>query len=74
MNRHVEKEATQQELAETSLNLLGLGLREPIESSGVLLYAARNVRAIAHMPWRLIPGTFVILAVPTFSGRARAGD
>lgn len=54
-------------LAETSLSFLGLGLREPIESWGVLLYAAQNVRAIAHMPWLLIPGIFVILAVLAFN-------
>ena len=54
-------------LAETSLSFLGLGLREPIESWGVLLYSAQNVRAIAHMPWLLIPGIFVILAVLAFN-------
>lgn len=54
-------------LAETSLSFLGLGLREPIESWGVLLYAAQNIRAIAHMPWLLIPGIFIILAVLAFN-------
>jgi peptide/nickel transport system permease protein len=54
-------------LAETSLSFLGLGLREPVESWGVMLYAAQNVRAIAHSPWLLIPGLFVILAVLAFN-------
>ena len=54
-------------LAETSLSFLGLGLREPIESWGVLLYAAQNIRSIAHMPWLLIPGLFVVLAVLAFN-------
>ncbi|MEX2542934.1 MAG: ABC transporter permease [Trueperaceae bacterium] len=54
-------------LAETALSFLGLGLREPVESWGVLLYAAQNVRSIAHMPWLLIPGIFVIIAVLAFS-------
>ena len=54
-------------LAETSLSFLGLGLREPVESWGVLLYAAQNVRSIAHMPWLLIPGSFVVLAVLAFN-------
>jgi peptide/nickel transport system permease protein len=54
-------------LAETSLSFLGLGLRDPVESWGVLLYAAQNVRSIAHMPWLLIPGLFVVLAVLAFN-------
>jgi len=54
-------------LAETSLSFLGLGLREPIESWGVLLYSAQNIRSIAQMPWLLIPGAFVIVAVLAFN-------
>jgi len=54
-------------LAETALSFLGLGLREPVESWGVMLYAAQNIRAIAHSPWLLIPGVFVILAVLAFN-------
>jgi peptide/nickel transport system permease protein len=54
-------------LAETSLSFLGLGLREPVESWGVLLFAAQNVRSIAHMPWLLIPGLFVIIGVLAFN-------
>lgn len=54
-------------LAETALSFLGLGLREPVESWGVLLYAAQNIRSIAHMPWLLIPGSFVVLAVLAFN-------
>lgn len=54
-------------LAETSISFLGLGLREPVESWGVLLYSAQNIRSIAHMPWLLIPGLFVIAAVLAFN-------
>ncbi len=54
-------------LAETSLSFLGLGLREPVESWGVLLYAAQNIRSIAHMPWLLIPGLFIVIAVLAFN-------
>lgn len=54
-------------LAETSLSFLGLGLREPVESWGVLLFAAQSVRAIDQAPWLLIPGVFVILAVLAFN-------
>ncbi|MBM3596708.1 MAG: ABC transporter permease [Alphaproteobacteria bacterium] len=54
-------------LAETSLSFLGLGLREPIESWGVLLYAGQNIRSLAHLPWLLIPGLFVIVAALAFN-------
>ncbi|NRB18411.1 MAG: ABC transporter permease [Rhodobacteraceae bacterium] len=54
-------------LAETSLSFLGLGLREPVESWGVLLFAAQNVRTLAHTPWLLIPGLFVVIAVLAFN-------
>ena len=54
-------------LAETALSFLGLGLREPVESWGVLLSGAQNVRALAHTPWLMIPGIFVVVAVLAFS-------
>ena len=54
-------------LAETSLSFLGLGLREPIESWGVLLFAGQNIRSLAHLPWLLIPGLFVIVAALAFN-------
>jgi peptide/nickel transport system permease protein len=54
-------------LAETSLSFLGLGLREPIVSWGVLLYSAQNIRTLAELPWLLISGLFVIIAVLAFN-------
>lgn len=50
-------------LAETSLSFLGLGLRSPINSWGVLLEEAQNIRSIATAPWLLLPGLMVIVAV-----------
>ncbi len=50
-------------LAETALSFLGLGLRSPINSWGVLLQEAQNVRAVATAPWLLLPGFAVIAAV-----------
>ncbi len=50
-------------LAETTLSYLGLGLRSPINSWGVLLQEATNVRAVATAPWLLAPGVMVVLAV-----------
>ena len=50
-------------LSETSLSFLGVGLRAPIVSWGVLLQEAQNIRAVATAPWLLIPGIAVVLAV-----------
>jgi peptide/nickel transport system permease protein len=50
-------------LSETSLSFLGLGLRYPAISWGVLLKEAQNIRAVATAPWLLIPGMAVVLAV-----------
>ncbi len=54
-------------LGETSLSFLGLGLRPPIVSWGVLLKNAQNVRTVALHPWLLIPGLFIIIVVLTFN-------
>jgi len=50
-------------LSETSLSFLGLGLRYPAISWGVLLQDAQNVRTVALAPWLLAPGATVVLAV-----------
>jgi len=50
-------------LSETSLSFLGLGLRPPIVSWGVLLQEAQNVRSVATAPWLLLPGIAVVIAV-----------
>jgi peptide/nickel transport system permease protein len=50
-------------LAETALSFLGLGLRPPVVSWGVLLQEAQNVRAVATAPWLLIPGLAVVVTV-----------
>lgn len=54
-------------LAETSLSFIGLGLRAPVISWGVLLQDAQNIQAIALYPWLFTPVAFVILAVMAFS-------
>lgn len=53
-------------LAETALSFLGLGLRSPATSWGVLLTEAQNVQAVAVHPWLLTPVVFVIVAVLAF--------
>jgi peptide/nickel transport system permease protein len=54
-------------LGETVLSFLGLGLRHPVSSWGVLLQDAQNVRTIASYPWLLIPIAFVVLTVLAFN-------
>ena len=54
-------------LGETALSFLGLGLRPPITSWGVLLKEAQNVQAVALHPWLLTPVIFVILTVLSFN-------
>jgi peptide/nickel transport system permease protein len=54
-------------IAETSLSFLGLGLRPPAMSWGVLLQQAQNIQAVAISPWLLIPAFPVIIAVLAFN-------
>jgi peptide/nickel transport system permease protein len=54
-------------LAESALSFLGLGIRAPLTSWGVLLQEAQNVQTIALYPWLLIPGLFVATAVLAFN-------
>jgi peptide/nickel transport system permease protein len=54
-------------LGETALSFLGLGLRPPVVSWGVLLNAAQNVRTVAQYPWMLTPVIFVVLTVLAFN-------
>jgi peptide/nickel transport system permease protein len=50
-------------LAETALSFLGIGLRAPVVSWGVLLQEAQNVNTVATAPWLLLPGVAVVVAV-----------
>lgn len=54
-------------LAETGLSFIGLGLRAPAISWGVLLQEAQNVRSIYFAPWVLTPGIAVVIAVLAFN-------
>ena len=54
-------------LGETALSFLGLGLRPPVTSWGVLLQEAQSVHIVANHPWLLLPVFFVILAVLAFN-------
>jgi peptide/nickel transport system permease protein len=54
-------------LGETALSFLGLGLRPPITSWGVLLNEAQNINAVALYPWLMLPVVPVILVVLAFN-------
>ena len=54
-------------LGETALSFLGLGLRPPVTSWGVLLSEAQNISAVALYPWLMIPGLAVVIVVLAFN-------
>ena len=55
-------------VAETALSFLGIGLKAPVVSWGVLLQDAQNVRTIATAPWLLIwPSAAVVLTVLAYN-------
>lgn len=54
-------------IAETSLSFLGLGMRPPAVSWGVLLQAAQQIQAVALTPWLLLPAVPVVVAVLAFN-------
>lgn len=54
-------------LGETALSFLGLGLRPPITSWGVLLNEAQNINVVALYPWLMLPVVPVIIVVLTLN-------
>jgi len=54
-------------IAETSLSFLGLGIRSPATSWGVLLQEAQQIQNVVLYPWLLIPLLFVVLTVLAFN-------
>jgi peptide/nickel transport system permease protein len=54
-------------LGETALSFLGLGLRPPITSWGILLTEARSISIIALYPWLLFPVVPVVLVILAFN-------
>ena len=54
-------------LGETALSFLGLGLRPPITSWGVLLNEAQNINVVALYPWLMLPVVPVILVILAFN-------
>lgn len=54
-------------LAETALSYLGLGLRPPITSWGVLIQESQNFQTISLYPWLFIPAAFIAITILAFS-------
>lgn len=54
-------------LGETALSFLGLGLRPPVVSWGVLLQECLNIDIVANYPWLLMPVIFIIITVLCFN-------
>jgi len=54
-------------LGETALSFLGLGLRPPVTSWGVLLNESQNINVVALYPWLMYPVVPVILIILAFN-------
>jgi len=54
-------------LGETSLSFLGLGLRPPLVSWGVLLQDCMDIKAVSYYPWLMAPVVAIILTVLCFN-------
>jgi peptide/nickel transport system permease protein len=54
-------------LGETSLSFLGLGLRVPIVSWGVMLQDCLSIQTVANYPWLLMPVVLIVLTVLAFN-------
>jgi len=54
-------------LGEAGLSFLGLGIREPQSSWGLMLAQAQDITVLKHYPWLLIPGVFLFIAVLAFN-------
>jgi peptide/nickel transport system permease protein len=54
-------------LGESALSFLGLGIKPPMTSWGLLLNQVREVQVLKHYPWLLTPGSFIILSVLCFN-------
>jgi len=54
-------------LGETALSFLGLGIRPPMTSWGLLLNEAQHVRVLLQQPWLLTPAIFVVATIISFN-------
>lgn len=54
-------------IGESSISFLGLGIKEPMTSWGLLLKDAQSMDILLNQPWLMIPGVFIILSVLAFN-------
>jgi peptide/nickel transport system permease protein len=54
-------------LGETALSFLGLGIRPPITSWGVLLNEAQSINVVVLYPWLMLPMVPVFVVVLAFN-------
>jgi peptide/nickel transport system permease protein len=54
-------------LGESALSFLGLGIKEPMTSWGLLLQDAQSFEALRLYPWLLTPGLMIVVAVLAFN-------
>jgi peptide/nickel transport system permease protein len=54
-------------IGESSISFLGLGVKEPMTSWGLLLKDAQSIDVLMMQPWLLIPGIFIIITVLAFN-------
>ncbi|MDL2345286.1 ABC transporter permease [Deinococcus sp. MIMF12] len=54
-------------LGESALSFLGLGIKEPMTSWGLLLKDAQNFETLSLYPWLLAPGLLIVISVLAFN-------
>jgi peptide/nickel transport system permease protein len=54
-------------IGESSLSFLGLGIKPPMTSWGLLLNQVREVQVLKHFPWLLLPALFIVISVLCFN-------
>ena len=54
-------------LGESALSFLGLGIKEPLASWGLLLKDAQSFETLNLYPWLLAPGAMIVIAVLAFN-------
>jgi len=54
-------------IGESALSFLGLGIKEPMASWGLLLKDAQNFQALSLYPWLLAPGVLIFVSVLAYN-------
>ncbi len=54
-------------LGETALSFLGLGLRPPVVSWGVMMQDCINLQVLSDYPWLLMPIVLTVVSVLSFN-------